>query len=626
MYLKELRLWNFRKYGKADMSGSPALTINFKRYLNVLIGENDSGKTAIIDAIRLVLGTKSFEQTRIDEKDFYFDKEKNIRERSFKIEIIFNDLSDEEAGQFLEWGNFDEDNEYELKLQMVAENQNNRITYEINAGPDDNGSQLDGKVRELLKVTYLKPLRDAESELTPGYRSRIAQILLSLKDFHKQKDDEGNEKKHELEKIFEDANDKISKYMNPEKIDDVLDKPVHLINYYLQQFLDEYDERKAEFKASPVELIRILKRLELNIEENLSGLGTLNKLFMAAELLSLESETRPSNKMALIEELEAHLHPQAQLRVIKALEEESQDKKIQLILTTHSTTIGSSVPLNNLIICKDKNVFPMWKGKTELSDGDFNFLQRFLDATKANLFFAKGVIIVEGDAENILIPTIAEIIGKPLHKYGVSIVNVGSTAFLRYAKIFMRTDEQNMDIPVSVITDMDVRPEKYYVYKRKSIPTEKNLIEKRKEKKDKYKKNGDVRYFISKLWTLEYDLAISKDLRSLIYQSILAAKNVKNDDEYDLINKENRSAVKKEAEDFIKENIAISDQELAFEIYKPLLEKKCSKAVAAQYFATILDAQKDSIKTIIENDDHIEYIIDAINHVTPEKKNDNADN
>jgi putative ATP-dependent endonuclease of OLD family len=626
MYVKELRLWNFRKYGRADISGSPSIIINFKRYLNVLIGENDSGKTAIIDAIRLVLGTKSFEQTRIDEKDFYFDKEKNVRERSFKIEVIFNDLSDEEAGQFLEWGNFDENNEYELKLQMVAENQNNRITYEIKAGPDDNGSQLDGKARELLKVTYLKPLRDAESELTPGYRSRIAQILLALKDFHKKKDDEGNETRHELERIFEEANNKISKYMNPKKIDGAPDKPVHLINYYLQQFLDEYDERKAEFKASPVELIRILKRLELNIEENLSGLGTLNKLFMAAELLSLESETRPSNKMALIEELEAHLHPQAQLRVIKALEEESQEKGIQLILTTHSTTLGSSVPLDNLIICKNKDVFPMWKGKTELSDGDYNFLQRFLDATKANLFFAKGVIIVEGDAENILIPTIAEIIGKPLHKYGVSIVNVGSTAFLRYAKIFMRKDEQDMSIPVSVITDMDVRPKEYYEHIEKKIPLEKELDEKRTRKKGKYENKGNVSYFINDIWTMEYDFALSKNLRLLIYRSILAASEVKNDDTYDLNNLENRNKIRESGEIYFKENSSLSDEKLAFEVYKPLLTKLCSKAVTAQYFSMLLEKENKSFVENIKQDKYIRYIIDAINYVTPEKKNDNADN
>ena len=66
--------------------------------------------------------------------------------------------------------------------------------------------------------------------------------------------------------------------------------------------------------------------------------------------------------------------------------------------------------------------------------------------------------MVEGDAENILIPVIADILGYPLEKYGISLVNVGSTAFLRYSRIMVRKDGSTIGIPVSVITDCDVRP------------------------------------------------------------------------------------------------------------------------------------------------------------------------
>lgn len=67
--------------------------------------------------------------------------------------------------------------------------------------------------------------------------------------------------------------------------------------------------------------------------------------------------------------------------------------------------------------------------------------------------------MVEGDAENILIPVIADILGYPLEKYGISIVNVGSTAFLRYSRIMERKDGADIGIPVSVVTDCDVKPE-----------------------------------------------------------------------------------------------------------------------------------------------------------------------
>jgi putative ATP-dependent endonuclease of OLD family len=64
MYLSELRLWNFRKYGifgENPESPEPGLCLQLEQGLNVLIGENDSGKTAIIDAIRYTLGTQSGE-------------------------------------------------------------------------------------------------------------------------------------------------------------------------------------------------------------------------------------------------------------------------------------------------------------------------------------------------------------------------------------------------------------------------------------------------------------------------------------------------------------------------------------------------------------------------------------
>ena len=75
MYLSELKLWNFRKYGikngEAFDKAAPSLDVHFQNGVNVLIGENDSGKTTIIDAIRYVLHTKSGEPIYIDEKDFY---------------------------------------------------------------------------------------------------------------------------------------------------------------------------------------------------------------------------------------------------------------------------------------------------------------------------------------------------------------------------------------------------------------------------------------------------------------------------------------------------------------------------------------------------------------------------
>lgn len=687
MYLKELRLSNFRKY--------ESLTVEFKKGLNVLIGDNDSGKTAIIDAIRYLLNTKSFESVRIEPRDFY-QSGSLVRADNLEITGIFSGFTDAEAANFLEWGYFNTEKNFELRLLLKANLQiTNRIIWDLKAGPENAETQMDGNARELLQVTYLKPLRDAETELTPGYRSRFAQIIQSHKDFQKTKDETGEIEQHTLEGIIEKANSKISEFLGEVKTNakGESESIINQINTYVSNFTHIDDERTASIKIADPELSKILRSLGLELEENSSGLGTLNKLFMAAELLHLKTDPYNSIRLCLIEELEAHLHPQAQLRVINTLQELSsaKDQNTQFILSTHSTTIGSSINLQNLILCKDGCVFPMWEGQTKLAKGDYKFLQRFLDSTKANLFFAKGVIMVEGDAENILIPTIAELIGMPLHRYGVSIVNVNSTAFLRYANIFIRTQGGQLKTPVSVITDLDIRAIEYYsdlsndaeppkfftvqdstltdsssityniseiqgsLYSTKDDRNNaiKNQINKstmpsglnavinkwsqkeldldtiddiRKAKRDSMESKFDspVKVFLNNKWTLEYDLALSVNLRQYFAQAVEVAKKIKSSEDYfyKLYNDNDDFYLPEgdngdESIESLAKSICAKGEkfDIAYDIFKPFVSSnKPSKAVTAQIFSEILMRNKDALKDIIKTDSSLKYITDAIEY------------
>src|SRR5205085_9945220 len=122
------------------------------------------------------------------------------------------------------------------------------------------------------------------------------------------------------------------------------------------------------------------------------GLGSHNLLFIATELLHLQKENWDGLRLGLIEEIEAHLHPQVQLQVVETLEKKTSD--VQLIFTTHSPNIASKISLNRIIICQEKYAFSLDESYTKLDSGDYKFLERFLDVTKSNLFFAKGVILV----------------------------------------------------------------------------------------------------------------------------------------------------------------------------------------------------------------------------------------
>ena len=100
------------------------------------------------------------------------------------------------------------------------------------------------------------------------------------------------------------------------------------------------------------------------------GLGSLNRLYMAAELLNLKREAWNGVKLCLVEELEAHLHPQAQMKVINKLIQCSNDDNIQFILTTHSPNLTSKLPLENLIYCHNKFCYPMGKEYKKLENDD----------------------------------------------------------------------------------------------------------------------------------------------------------------------------------------------------------------------------------------------------------------
>ncbi|REC61466.1 ATP-dependent endonuclease [Chryseobacterium pennae] len=534
MFLRNIKLWNFRKFGTDGTYDPtiPNLDLNFTQGLNLLIGENDSGKTAIMDAIKLVLKTHSYEWIKVEIEDF------NKNSSKFRIELLFESLSDDEAKHFTEWLSWKGEGataEPTLKIIYEVKRIDNKIIpSDIKAGPNE-GNVLTSEAKEFLKVTYLKPLRDAKSELIPKKNSRLSQIFQEHEAFKGQGDT------HLLVELFKQFNVDIKKYFEgKDKTDRVLPdnqqkgkKLKSEIDKYLKSFYDR--SKETDIKVVEANLKNILEKLELLIkdEQNI-GLGTLNRLFMASELLHLNKDNYDGLRLGLIEELEAHLHPQAQMQVIKSLQEQ---ENIQLILTTHSPNLASKVKLENIILCNNNNSFPLGINYTKLEREDYIFLERFLDTTKSNLFFAKGLILVEGWSEELLIPPLARllkrknIIEKDLTEAGVSVINVGNTALHNYSKIFLRNETPYMNIQIAIVTDTDVRFYKknpmqnnegnlvkdsngkvIYNYEKENIreiaPAVRNKIADIKTKFDEQ----TVKSFPAKYWTLEFCLHKSDSL------------------------------------------------------------------------------------------------------------------
>lgn len=601
MFLSRIKLWNFRKFGSLgdiDLE-KPNLDLTFTPGLNVLVGENDSGKTAILEAIKLVLKTHAYERLFLESDDFY------NWTNDLRIELIIKGLSVSEAAHFTEWLGWDTDQPDQpiLRLIYTARNIDDRvIPMDVRAGMDSSGSTIDSQAREYLKLTFLKPLRDAENELTAKKYSRLSQILEGHELF--KKDAVG---KDAFEGYVTTANQSIKDWFKNDVKEEgqksIKDQIKGVIDGFLASFVSPDSE--SSFTISGSNIKDILEKLSLHLDGVTNpGLGTMNRLYMATELLHLQKPTWNGLRLCLVEEEEAHLHPQAQMKVLEAIQ---LQKGTQFIITTHSPNLASKVKLfeddqNQVIICKEGKVFPMGPSYTMLDKSDYLFLDHFLDVTKANLFFAKGIIFVEGCAEEILIPAIAKKLKKSFTSKEVSIVNVGSIAYMRYAKVFMRKDQQPLGCKVSIVTDLDVRPNDAGVFDSEE-ETAKRLSIKSQIDVNHYPEIG---WFIAEHWTLEWCLFQSEKLGYLFRQAV--------NNSHPRID-----GFKKEAD-----RVHFNEDNFKNELINRLRKYKIGadgkhitvdsidKVSVAYHMAQLIDSTDIDLSNM--EGDTAEYLVDAINH------------
>ena len=191
----------------------------------------------------------------------------------------------------------------------------------------------------------------------------------------------------------------------------------------------------------------------------INSLGYNNLLYIATVFAELEAVDNRLFHVLLIEEPEAHLHPQIQSKLIKYLQKLSVEKKnlqiifnyllkyllekMPMILTTHSAVLASSVDIDTIIhVSRTEAGISIKKlSDFELEDNIKKYLNRWMDITKSTLLFSKGVILVEGICEAMLLPSCAPYVlseyneehekklPNSLEEAGVTVVNVNGINF-----------------------------------------------------------------------------------------------------------------------------------------------------------------------------------------------------
>lgn len=471
MYLNALDIKNFRVVKE--------LNLNFNKGLNILIGENNSGKSAIIDALRICIGYGNLDRDiYVRRSDFYIDKA-NPAQPTPQIEfhMTFKIERPEEAGIFNELL-VQKEFHQELQLHFIYRLEEIRglekIRWQVWGGANE-GEQVSPEILNMLYYVYLAPLRDAERFLRPGRGNRLGELYATLS-----RDAVGNivddDKRIQMTRQLNDKLSEDDDWRNlinggQTKIKEHIGKtfitgkePDVDISFLPFEFRKIVDSLRIQFPVYDSTSLGGDKSRQRYLEIFQNGLGYNNLIYTATILGDLNNrrELDPNSYMALlIEEPEAHLHPQLQNIFFNYLSD--LQTGFQIFVTSHSPTLTAKAKLDHTIVLsfRNGNINSLSLSQSSLDENNRNYLSKFLDVTKSQLFFANGIILVEGISEALLLPVFARMIGKneedyDLTKHGIEIVNINGVAFEHFAKLFNADDPNiRLNIPCSIITDDD---------------------------------------------------------------------------------------------------------------------------------------------------------------------------
>jgi putative ATP-dependent endonuclease of OLD family len=448
MFLQTLRLSNFRSCYDTRVSFRPTLTL--------LVGENNSGKSNIIEALRLATPPLSLRRVRYFETD---DLSHGREEQAIELGLTFGGLTTIQQAQYITALDLGSKQALYTARFRPDETTPKRSQLSFRAGKDA-GPDPEPEKRQQIRHVYLAPLRDAQRELDSANSGRLAFIIRQLTD------------PQDRDSFLTAANAALGDLGDH----GVVTMTAGRIQRHVSALTDPVRSQNVKLDFQDYDLGRLTRSLRLKMAEHgidpaglaESGLGYANLLFIATVIMELQHAGDAELTLFLVEEPEAHLHPQLQAVLLDYLREQAELSprddahgpvgRIQVIATTHSPNLANSVGVENVVVLRtrhqtepDGGERPVTRRMTcalplaqlGLTPDGFRKINQYLDATRAAMLFAQRIVLVEGIAEAVLLPVLARRLVFPADRarqrgfHAVTIVNVGSVDFEPYIRLLL---------------------------------------------------------------------------------------------------------------------------------------------------------------------------------------------